>query len=96
MHNGNKIADVVPITTASDARQDFGTFTAHDGSTVQVVHVRDKVKMKVTSKVGVGDGVVDTVIYLDFDPKTALLFQVGIGMAAFGASGHALLDPKDL
>lgn len=87
MHNG-KIADVIPITSADVARQDFGTFTAQDGSTIQVVHKADKVKFRVQSRVMVGGNLVDVVLYLDYDAETALAFQIATGLAAIGAKSH--------
>ncbi|MEV0996906.1 hypothetical protein [Nonomuraea sp. NPDC050202] len=85
MQNG-KIAPVIPITAAAP-RTDFGTFTATDGSTIQVVHVGDKVKLRVQSKVGVGDDVTDVVLYLDYDAQTGLDLHGAIGLAAVTAKG---------
>ncbi|WP_433513712.1 hypothetical protein ACQP2T_60880 [Nonomuraea sp. CA-143628] len=90
MHNG-KIADVIPITSEV-SRQDFGTFTAEDGSTAQVIHVRDSVKFRVQSKVMVGGNLVDVVLYLDFDAETAIALQIATGLAAIGAKGHEFID----
>ncbi|MEU6712919.1 hypothetical protein ABZ897_15675 [Nonomuraea sp. NPDC046802] len=94
MLNG-KIADVVPITSADVARQDFGIYKAQDGSTIQVVHKADKVKLRVQSKIMHGDDVMDVVLYLDYDAETALPFQVAVGMAAIGAKGHLEIDAPE-
>ncbi|MFI6536618.1 hypothetical protein ACIBHY_29500 [Nonomuraea sp. NPDC050547] len=92
MHNG-KIADVIPITGAS--RRDFGIYTAEDGSTAQVIHVRDKVKFRVQGKVMVGGHLVDAVFYLDYDAETAFALQVATGLAAVGAKSHMDIDAPE-
>ncbi|MEU4513236.1 hypothetical protein AB0G05_27380 [Nonomuraea wenchangensis] len=94
MHNGN-IADVVPIRSLAEPRQDFGTFKAKDGSTVQVVHVGDKVKIKVTSVVMHGDDQMDVVLYLDFDADTAIDLQTATGLAAIGAKSDEYIDAPE-
>ncbi|MGA4995833.1 hypothetical protein [Nonomuraea bangladeshensis] len=91
MHNG-KTADVVPIESLDEPRQDFGTFKAKDGTTIQVVHVGKKVKYKVTSVVMHGDDQMDVVLYLDFDADTAIDLQVATGLAAIGAKGEGYID----
>ncbi|MFI6634308.1 hypothetical protein ACIBI7_35965 [Nonomuraea fuscirosea] len=93
MHNG-KIADVVPITAASAARQDFGTFEANGGK-IQVTHVGSKVKLRVSSLVMRDNDFEDCILTLEFDAETALALQVATGLAAIGAKGSDFIDAPE-
>jgi hypothetical protein len=90
----SKIADVIPITAASAARQDFGTFEANGGK-IHVTHVGSKVKLRVSSLVMVGNDFEDCIITLELDAETALAFQVATGLAAIGAKGSDFIDDPE-
>ncbi|MEU4703354.1 hypothetical protein [Nonomuraea dietziae] len=86
------VSNVVPLD-----RHDHGTFKAKDGSTIQVVQVRDRIKLKITTLVMGNDGYQEESWILDFDTDTALPLQVALGLAAIGATGHDLIDtPKSV
>ncbi|TMR92394.1 hypothetical protein [Nonomuraea basaltis] len=93
MHNG-KIADVIPITSASASRQHFGTFESNGGK-IKVTHVRDKVRLTVTSLVMRDNDFEDCVLTLEFDAETALAFQVATGLAAIGAKSDLDIDDPE-